>query len=187
MQRKLSALNGQKFDLLVCGGGIYGAWTALDASLRGLKVALVEQNDWASATSSSSTKLIHGGLRYLETLELHLVKKTLAERQLLLKLAPHRIWPLRFGIPLFQDGRLQRLKVKLGLKMYDTLASVGGTELSHCHLSKNDLLQSYPSLQPSGLLEGYSYVDAQTDDARLVLELVAGAQAAGAVDRKSVV
>ncbi len=84
MNRDFSALKNQQFDLLVCGGGIYGAWTAYDAALRGLKVAIVEQNDWGSATSSASSKLIHGGLRYLETYDFKLVKKSLKERQLLL-------------------------------------------------------------------------------------------------------
>src|SRR3989338_7205817 len=99
MNRSFSSLSNKPFDLLVCGGGIYGAWAAYDAALRGLNVALVEQGDWAGATSSASSKLIHCGLRYLESLDFKLVKKALAERQMLLAMAPHRVWPLRFGLP----------------------------------------------------------------------------------------
>ncbi|MGZ8946639.1 MAG: FAD-dependent oxidoreductase, partial [Methylococcaceae bacterium] len=97
MQRNFSQLTDQSFDAVICGGGIYGAWSAYDAALRGLKVALVDQGDWACATSSASSKLIHGGLRYLELLDFKLVRKTLQERQLLLAAGPHKIWPLRFG------------------------------------------------------------------------------------------
>ena len=105
MKRDFALLSGRRFDLLVCGGGIYGAWTAYDAALRGLSVAIVEQGDWAHATSCSSSKLIHGGLRYLESFDFKLVKKALAERQMLLAMAPHRVWPLRFGVPIYQDSR----------------------------------------------------------------------------------
>ena len=117
MKREFSALQGQTFDLLVCGGGIYGAWTAYDAALRGLKVALVEQGDWAEATSSASSKLIHGGLRYLESYDFKLVKKALAERQCLLHIAPHRVWPLRFGVPVYSDSRVGTLRLKAGLTL----------------------------------------------------------------------
>ena len=85
MQRDFSRIKNRHFDVLICGGGIYGAWTAYDAALRGLKVAIVDQGDWACATSSASSKLIHGGLRYLESLDFKLVRKTLAERQMLLQ------------------------------------------------------------------------------------------------------
>ena len=90
MKRDFPALQNE-FDLLICGGGIYGAWTAYDAALRGLKVALVEQGDWARATSSASSKLVHGGLRYLETFDFKLVRKALTERQRLLRIAPHTL------------------------------------------------------------------------------------------------
>lgn len=122
MQRDFSKLAGRSFDVLVCGGGIHGAWTAYDAALRGLKVALVDQGDWASATSSASSKLIHGGLRYLESWDFKLVKKALRERRMLLKAAPHRVWPLRFGIPVFADSRLDGIRLKMGLTVYDYLA-----------------------------------------------------------------
>ena len=106
MKRDFSLLANRQCDLLVCGGGIYGAWTAYDAALRGLSVVIVEQADWAGATSSASSKLIHGGLRYLESYDFKLVKKALRERRLLLKNAPHRIWPLRFGVPVYQNSRV---------------------------------------------------------------------------------
>ena len=99
MRREPARLGERTFDLLVVGGGIYGAWIAYDATLRGLSVALVEREDWGSGTSSASSKLIHGGLRYLEHGHLGLVAKALRERARLLRLAPHRVWPLRFLLP----------------------------------------------------------------------------------------
>src|SRR5262245_11660827 len=101
MQRNAARLGDGTYDLLVIGGGIYGAWIAYDAALRGLSVALVEQNDWAAGTSSASSKLIHGGLRYLEHGWFGLVARALRERKRLMKLAPHRIWPLRFVLPIY--------------------------------------------------------------------------------------
>ena len=111
MKRDFSLLVGHQFDVLVCGGGIYGAWIAYDAALRGLRVALVEQGDWANATSSASSKLIHGGLRYLESFDFKLVKKALTERQMLIQVAPHRVWPLRFGVPVYNHSRIGALLV----------------------------------------------------------------------------
>jgi len=180
MKRDFSALNGE-FDLLICGGGIYGAWTAYDAALHGLKVALVEQGDWASATSSASSKLIHGGLRYLETYDFKLVKKALRERQLLLDIAPHRVWPLRFGVPVYADSRNGMLKLKAGLILYDALAGFPPDAMRHHRFAAQNFLEHFPFLHAAGLRGGYTYGDAQTDDARLVLELVAGALAHGAV------
>ncbi|MBI4809738.1 MAG: glycerol-3-phosphate dehydrogenase/oxidase [Nitrosomonadales bacterium] len=180
MKRDFAALQGE-FDLLVCGGGIYGAWTAYDAALRGLKVALVEQGDWAGATSSSSSKLIHGGLRYLETYDFKLVRKALKERRLLLRIAPHRVWPLRFGVPVYADSRNGTLLLKAGLTLYDTLAGFPGEPMRHHHFRKQAFSRHFPFLNEDGLHGGFTYGDAQTDDARLVLELVAGAQAQGAV------
>ena len=131
MKRDFSALQGRRFDLLVCGGGIYGAWTAYDATLRGLNVAIVEQDDWASATSSSSSKVIHGGLRYLESFDLKLVRKSLRERGLLLRNAPHRVWPLRFGVPLYTHNRIGALRLQAGLLLYDLLAGCTGKDMRH--------------------------------------------------------
>lgn len=181
MKRDFAALNKTQFDLLVCGGGIYGAWTAYDAALRGLKVALVEQGDWAGATSSASSKLIHGGLRYLETYDFKLVKKALTERGMLLEAAPHRVWPLRFGVPVYADSRMFRLQLKAGLILYDLLAHIPAAGMRHRYFTRSRFAQRFSALSTDGLRGGFTYADAQTDDARLVLELVAGAMAAGAV------
>lgn len=181
MKRDFALLKDQQFDLLICGGGIYGAWTAYDAALRGLKVAIVEQGDWASATSSASSKLIHGGLRYLESYDFRLVKKALIERQMLLRTAPHRVWPLRFGVPVYADSRIGRLQLKLGLMLYDFMASISGREMEHRYFNRQSFSTRFPLLDNFSLKGGFTYGDAQTDDARLVLELIAGAMAAGAV------
>lgn len=180
MKRDFFSLQG-KFDLLICGGGIYGAWMAYDAALRGLRVALVEQWDWASATSSASSKLIHGGLRYLETYDFKLVRKALKERQRLLDIAPHRVWPLRFGVPVYEDSRNGTLLLKAGLMLYDMLAGFPGVEMRHRHYGKQGFAAHFPFLKDDGSHGGFTYGDAQTDDARLVLELVAGAMERGAV------
>ena len=180
MKRDFSALNGE-FDLLVCGGGIYGAWAAYDAALRGLKVALVEQGDWASATSSASSKLIHGGLRYLETFDFKLVRKALRERKMLLQVAPHRVWPLRFGVPVYADSRNGTLKLEAGLTLYDAMAGFPDEQMRHHHHDSAQFSEHFPFLNEVTLKGGFTYGDAQTDDARLVLELVAGAIEHGAV------
>ncbi|MDP1558291.1 MAG: glycerol-3-phosphate dehydrogenase/oxidase [Nitrosomonas sp.] len=181
MKRDFSLLQNKKFDLLVCGGGIYGAWVAYDAALRGLKVALVEQGDWASATSSASSKLIHGGLRYLESFDFKLVRKALTERSRLLQAAPHRVWPLRFAVPVYRDSRVGTLKLKLGLTLYDFLAGSTDQAMQHHYLDHERFMAHFPTLSHTRLQGGFTYVDAQTDDARLVLELIAGAMTAGAV------
>lgn len=179
MKRDFSLLN-KEFDLLVCGGGIYGAWTAYDAALRGLRVAIVEQNDWASTTSSSSSKLIHGGLRYLRSYDFKLVRKSLNERQMLLKAAPHRVWPLRFGIPVATNNPINWLRFKLGLMIYDWFAGDPNLTMRHRHLNQKRFTEHFPALDPSSFKGGFTYADAQTDDARLVLELISGAADAGA-------
>jgi len=180
MQRPCTPLKRQQFDLLICGGGIYGAWTAYDAALRGLKVLLVDQGDWASGTSSASSKLIHGGLRYLETLDLGLVKKSLMERQRLIDAAPYRVWPLRFGVPVNKRSRIGSLRLKIGLSIYDFLAGTYHTQQTHRRFSAKAFSDRFPGLDNTDLNGGYTYLDAQTDDARLVLEIISGAHAAGA-------
>lgn len=183
MKRNFAALSQQTFDLLVCGGGIYGAWTAYDAALRGLKVALIDQGDWASATSSASSKLIHGGLRYLETYDFKLVSKSLKERTFLLENAPHRVWPLQFGVPIYASQRNQRINrftLKLGLMIYDWLAGKLPAEMRHRYLDSEQSATYFPYLRHDALTGSFIYSDAQTDDARLVLELIAGALDAGA-------
>jgi glycerol-3-phosphate dehydrogenase len=181
MKRDFSLLTGRHVDLLVCGGGIYGAWTAYDAALRGLSVAIVEQGDWASATSSASSKLIHGGLRYLETYDFKLVRKAILERQRLLELAPHRVWPLRFGVPIYTNSRIGTLQLKAGLFLYDFFAGCLNSGSAHRHFNHAAFAERFPALGSEGLKGGFTYSDAQTDDARLVLELIAGAISAGAV------
>lgn len=181
MKRNFSLLQNRTFDLLVCGGGIYGAWTAYDAALRGLKVAIVDQGDWANATSSASTKLIHGGLRYLESYDFKLVKKALAERRMLLQAAPHCVWPLQFGVPVYAHSRVGYFQLKLGLTLYDFFAGRAKPAMRHHHFNRQHFAAHFPMINPSALNGGFTYPDAQTDDARLVIELIAGAMAAGAV------
>jgi glycerol-3-phosphate dehydrogenase len=180
MKRDFEALGRGPFDLLVVGGGIYGAWTAYDAALRGLSVALVEQRDWGSATSSASSKLIHGGLRYLEHGELGLVRKTLVERRRLARLGPHRVRPLRFLMPVYGGDRVGRFRLKLGLTFYDRLAGGDQPVPGHRYLSPEALLGELP-ITDAELRGGFSFGDCLIDDARLVLEIVDGAVQAGAV------
>jgi len=181
MRREPALLDGAPFDLLVIGGGVYGAWTAYDAALRGLRVALVEQDDWASATSSASSKLIHGGLRYLEYGWVGLVQRSLRERARLLRLAPHRVRPLPFLLPVFDDSRTPSWQLRLGLALYDRLGGSRDPLPDHRALPTDALRTQLPQLAADGLRGGFSYTDAATDDGRFVLELVAGAIAAGAV------
>src|SRR5262249_19575791 len=119
MQRDVAQLREGRFDLLVIGGGITGAGVALDASLRGLRVALVDKGDFAGATSSASSKLIHGGLRYLEQGEFGLVRDALRERAILRRIAPHLVQPLRILLPHYSGAARPRWLVKLGLSLYD--------------------------------------------------------------------
>ena len=122
LRRNVDALRRDPFDLLVVGGGIYGAWTAYDAALRGLRVALIEKNDWGSGTSSASSKLIHGGLRYLEHYEFALVRHSLKERRTLSQIAPHLVRPLNFILPVWKGPRASMLQLSAGLTLYDLLA-----------------------------------------------------------------
>lgn len=181
MQRVPARLGERVFDLLVVGGGIYGAWIAYDAALRGLSVALVERDDWGGGTSSASSKLIHGGLRYLEHGHLGLVAKSLRERARLLRLGPHRIWPLRFLLPVHGDSRQPRAALKAGLMLYDLLAGGRPGLPGHRHLAADDVRRLAGWIEATGLRGGFLYGDAGTDDARLTLELVDGALTCGAV------
>lgn len=179
--RDTQALSRRRFDLLVVGGGIYGAWTACDAAQRGLSVALIEKNDWASGTSSASSKLIHGGLRYLEHYDFGLVRHALAERRVLTRIAPHLVRPLRFVVPVFRNARAGLLKLGAGLTLYDWLAGADQPVDRHRRHSAARLGSRYPYLELQGLRGGFSYGDCQEDDARMTLAVVAAAQAAGAV------
>src|SRR5437870_8508419 len=122
MKRNIAAFTERTFDLCVLGGGITGAGVALDAVTRGLRVALIERGDFASGTSSASSKLVHGGLRYLEHGDFRLVYEALQERRLLLRNAPHLVRPLRFVLPFCRGARVPAWKWRLGLTVYDTLA-----------------------------------------------------------------
>ncbi len=179
--RDTLALKNQRFDLLVIGGGIYGAWTAYDAARRGLSVALIEKDDWASGTSSASSKLIHGGLRYLEHFEFALVRHALTERRVLAKIAPHLVRPLNFVLPLWKGARAGPLKLSAGLVLYDLMGLGRQPVQRHKHFRRERLLKRYPFLAPDGLQSGFRYGDCQEDDARLCLTVVAAAQAAGAI------
>jgi glycerol-3-phosphate dehydrogenase len=179
MKRTVDALRDGTFDLLVLGGGITGAGVALDAGLRGLRVALIDKGDFASGTSSVSSKLIHGGLRYLEHAGFRLVYEALHERRLLLHNAPHLVRPLRFIIPFYQGTRVPSWKWRAGLTLYDLLAGSSNLRRSSpIHLRR--LHHHFPNLRAAGLQGGAAYFDAQMNDARLCLEVVKTAALQGA-------
>src|SRR5579884_3331210 len=176
----LAALAAGPFDLLVVGGGINGAGIARDAALRGLRTALVERGDLGSGTSSASSKLVHGGFRYLEQGHIRLVLQACRERERLRRLAPHLVRPQRFLFPVYAGGPVSRAKLALGLWAYDLLA---GWWQVHRHrmLSAAAVRRVEPALRTEGLRGGGLYWDARTDDARLVLETALAAAEAGAV------
>jgi glycerol-3-phosphate dehydrogenase len=179
LQRNLDAFRDTTFDLLVLGGGITGAGIALDAVLRGLRVALIDRADFGGGTSSASSKLVHGGLRYLEHGDVHLVFEALQERRLLLRNAPHLVRPLRFVLPFYRGSRVPPWKWHLGLTAYDLLAGSGNLR-PHRTLSRWRLRHDFPDLQTHGLSGGAEYYDAQMDDARLCLEVLRTAALHGA-------
>ena len=181
MRRDFERLCHGTFDLLVVGGGIYGAWTAYDAALRGLRVALVERTDWGAGASSASSKLVHGGLRYLESFRLGLVRTSLRERRRLARLGPHQVRPLRFVLPVYRGDRFGRLQLGAGLTIYDLLAGTGGPVGRHRSFGREDLLERVGYLRREGLRGGFTYGDCTMDDARLVVEIVDGAVHAGAI------
>ncbi len=185
--RAIERLKTEEFDVVVIGAGVTGAGCALDAASRGLKVALLEQRDVASGTSSRSSKLIHGGLRYLEQLDFRLVKEALRERSLLItRLAPHLVRPVKFLYPL-QHRVWERAYVGAGIALYDGLAKLGGNPLPrHRHLSKRKALAEIPSLGAGTLVGGIQYYDAQVDDARHTLAVARTAAANGAAVATSV-
>lgn len=175
----LGRMTAEVFDLVVIGGGITGAGVVRDATSRGMKVALIESRDFAEGTSSRSSKLIHGGIRYLENLEFGLVFEALSERRLLFELAPHLVHPLRFVLPLYRGGRVGMVKMGLGMWLYDALSMFEAPEL-HERLSPDESLERLPQLQARDLLGSYVYSDAYMDDARLVIETLRSAVAQGA-------
>ncbi|MEY4040433.1 MAG: hypothetical protein RLZZ52_1301 [Actinomycetota bacterium] len=156
----LTALRTEVLDVLIIGGGIVGAGCALDAATRGLNVGVVEAQDWASGTSSRSSKLVHGGIRYLEQLDFHLVREALTERGLLLQqLAPHLVKPIRFLYPV-EHPVWERAYIGAGMLLYDALSYAGGRRPGvghHRHLSKRQIGLAAPSLRSSGIIGGMSY------------------------------
>jgi glycerol-3-phosphate dehydrogenase len=174
-QAGLARLADEEFDVLVVGGGITGAGVALDAASRGLRTAIVERGDWASGTSSKSSKLVHGGLRYLQQREFALVHESLAERQRLLRNAPHLVSPLPFLIPLFgKGGVIDKSLVRgyeVALWMYDL---AGGWRIGkrHKRVDAAEVTAHLPTLRTDRLVSGFLYYDARTDDARLTLAVV---------------
>jgi glycerol-3-phosphate dehydrogenase len=203
-ERAIEALAGDRFDVVVIGGGITGAGVALDAASRGYSVALVEKADFASGTSSRSSKLVHGGLRYLQNFDLGLVREALLERQLMVRLAPHLVKPLRMVVPAFDGARPDRL-VGIGLNMYDVMATPRlrgrltrrgsgraqrGVEeepdsdwspARHRVISGEEVEELLPALRPRNPTGGYLFYDCQTDDSRLVLTILAEAERFGAI------
>jgi glycerol-3-phosphate dehydrogenase len=169
----------EPYDILIIGGGINGAGIARDAALRGLRVALVEKGDFGSGTSSKSSKLIHGGLRYLEHGEFGLVFESVSERAVLRKVAPHLVRPLPFLVPIYQDARPGLGIMNIGLWIYDSLALFRSPKM-HRTFRGSRAAALEPALLSDGLRGAIEYYDCVTDDARLVLENVVDARAAGA-------
>ena len=189
----LARLQDEPFDVLVIGGGVTGAGVALDAAARGYTVALVEKRDFASGTSSKSTKLVHGGIRYLPHFDVALVREALIERGLLLHNAPFLVQPVGFILPMYEGERHPvgmrittpgglglGLLMDVGLWFYDRLA--GKRNIAHHrHLTRKQVLELAPGLVPDGLKEGFIYYDAQTNDARLTVTLLSTAAQRGTV------
>src|SRR4051812_18603972 len=179
----LARMEAQELDVVVVGGGVVGAGVALDAATRGLSVGLVEARDFASGTSSRSSKLIHGGLRYLEQLNFDLVREALRERALLLqRTAPHLVKPVPFLYPLTHMA-WERPYIGAGLALYDTLGFSFGFRRGvpgHRHLSRRQALRVAPALRRSAFTGAVQYWDAQVDDARFVMTMLRTAATYGA-------
>ena len=194
----LAALQREAFDVVVIGGGITGAGVALDAATRGFSVALVERGDFSCGTSSRSSKMVHGGLRYLQNFDLGLVREALVERQLMVRLAPHLVKPLPFLVPAFEGARLD-VRIGMGLNMYDVMsmrnprarrraareaALEGGEYWSpdrHRTIERDEVLDLIPALDGRDPSSAYLFYDCQTDDSRLVLTVLGEAERFGAV------
>src|ERR1700712_3035228 len=165
----IAAMRDQELDILVVGGGIVGTGSALDAVTRGLSVGMLEARDWSAGTSSRSSKLVHGGIRYLEQLNFGLVREALIERGLLLqRIAPHLVKPVRFLFPLTHH-LWERAYIGAGMAMYDVFSWSGGRPPGvppHRHLTRRQLYQAIPSLKKGAMVGGLTYYDAQVDDAR---------------------
>lgn len=179
MNRDLLGLSGQYFDVLIIGGGIFGAAVARDAALRGLRVALVEKSDFASGTSSRSSKLIHGGFRYLQQRDFRLVFEACRERHILQRTAPHLVRPLPFLFPIYEGGEISLTKLRLGMTLYDWLA-LRRNVAPHRTLSVERTLMGEPSLSRKGLRGAVSFYDCQEDDARFCIDYILHASELGA-------
>lgn len=179
----IERLKAKELDVLVVGGGIVGTGAALDAVTRGLSTGMLEQRDWGSGTSSRSSKLVHGGIRYLEQLDFRLVREALLERGLLLqRLAPHLVKPVKFLFPLTKPF-IERAYIGAGMALYDVFSYTGGRPPGvphHRHLSKRQVLKAAPSLADDAFTGGLTYYDAQVDDARYVSTLARTASFYGA-------
>jgi glycerol-3-phosphate dehydrogenase len=193
----LAALADGRFDVAVVGGGVTGAGVALDAASRGYSVAVLERDDWAIGTSSRSSKMVHGGLRYLQNFDLGLVREALLERQLMVQLAPHLVYPTPFLVPTLGDDR-RDLRIGVGLNMYDVMSStrVGRArrerrqrELEadfwapegHRQIGPEEVVEMIPALAAREPKSAYMFFDCQTDDVRLVLTVLGEAERFGAV------
>jgi glycerol-3-phosphate dehydrogenase len=202
----LEALKAEEWDVVVIGGGVTGAGVALDAASRGYSVAIVERADWASGTSSRSSKMVHGGLRYLQNFDLGLVREALVERQLMVEMAPHLVYPTPFLVPALGEDRKNRL-IGIGLNMYDVMATTRvGTRRErkretalrgegsdaipdperwapdrHRTIPGNEAAERIPALAALAPREAYLFFDCQTDDVRLVLTILGEAERFGAV------
>ncbi|MGA8744745.1 MAG: glycerol-3-phosphate dehydrogenase/oxidase, partial [Solirubrobacterales bacterium] len=195
----IEAIAGQSFEVVVIGGGITGAGVALDAASRGYSVALLERDDFAAGTSSRSSKMVHGGLRYLQNFDLGLVREALLERQLMVRLAPHLVYPTPFLVPALGEERRDR-RVGIGLNMYDVMAATRtgrgrrGTRSAaeedqgsywspdrHRTIDREEVVEMVPALASRELGSAYLFYDCQTDDARLVLTVLGEAERFGAV------
>ena len=179
-QKNIEQMKQSEFDLVIIGGGINGAGVARDAAARGMSVALIEGNDFASGTSSRSSKLIHGGIRYLENLDFKLVFEALNERSRLFEMAPHLVHPLRFMIPLYEDSRVGMNKMGLGMWLYDALALFQAPEM-HERLDARESVERMPALRTQELSGSFVYSDAYMDDDRLVHETLRSANEFGAL------
>jgi len=180
---RASTESGRELDVLVVGGGVTGAGIVLDAVTRGLSAAVVEAQDWSSGTSSRSSKLVHGGLRYLQMLDFHLVREALTERDLLMtRIAPHLVKPVSFLYPL-ENRVWERAYVGAGVALYDTLATASGTKRAmpiHRHLTRKGMERLFPDLRHDAAIGAIQYWDAAVDDSRLVSTLIRTAVSYGA-------
>jgi glycerol-3-phosphate dehydrogenase len=179
-QRDPGRLTRLRHDVLIIGGGINGAGIARDLALRGLRVALVEKGDFASGASSASTKLVHGGVRYLENFDFHLVFEACRERRILQSIAPHLVRPVPFFIPVYEEDPRSLWTIRAGMTLYDTLALFRNTH-HHSILAAAEATAREPALRTEGLAGVALYWDCRMDDARLCLENVLAAVKAGAM------